>query len=93
MFTPAILRGGALDGVSARYGFGYGVGTVARHRAFEHSGGIFGYVCDVLTLPDDGLQVILLSNNAGAKFDPTRLVHRIASKAVGTPIEDRRPSP
>ncbi len=90
MFTPEILHGGALDGVSTRYGFGYGVGTVAKHRALEHSGGIFGYVCDVLTLPDDGLQVIVLSNNAAGKVDPTALVHRIASKAVGAPIEERR---
>ena len=79
MFTPEILHGGVLDGVSTRYGFGYGVATVARHPALEHSGEIFGYVSDVLTLPDDGLQVIILSNNAdGSRSHGARAPHRRA---------------
>jgi CubicO group peptidase (beta-lactamase class C family) len=81
MFTPAVLRGGEHDGVSTRYGLGNGVPSIAGHAAHEHGGGIPGYVCDLLRVPDADLLVVVLSNNMAVS--PDRLVRKIAEKALG----------
>jgi CubicO group peptidase (beta-lactamase class C family) len=83
MFTPAVLTGGEHDGVSTRYGLGNGVTQTARHLTHEHGGGIHGYVCDLLRVPDADLLVVLLSNNP--TVDPGGLAHRIAEHALGGP--------
>jgi len=81
MFTPAVLDGGAHAGVSTRYGLGNGVTDTGGHVTHEHGGGIFGYVCDLMRVPDADLLVVLLSNNP--TVDPHRMAHRIAEQALG----------
>ena len=83
MFTPAVLAGGEHDGVSTRYGFGNGLVSIAGHVAHEHGGGIPGYVCDLLRVPDADLLVVVLSNNMSVL--PDQLARRIAEHALGGP--------
>jgi CubicO group peptidase (beta-lactamase class C family) len=81
MFTPAVLVGGEHDGISTRYGLGNAVGSVGGHATHEHGGGIHGYVCDLLRVPDADLVVVVLSNNP--TVHPVRLARRIAEHALG----------
>jgi D-alanyl-D-alanine carboxypeptidase len=89
MFTPEILHGGDLDGESTRYGFGIAIGEIAGRTVLEHGGGIHGFVCDVLAVPEEKLQVIILSNNPAGRNNPQTLARRIAARALGNPIEAR----
>lgn len=89
MYAPAILQGGDLDGVDTRYGFGIATGEIAGRTVREHNGGIHGFVCDLLTVPDEKLQVIILSNNPAGRQNPPTLARRIAARALGEPLEAR----
>ncbi len=81
MFTAVVLRGGAQDGVSTRYGLGNMPGEIAGRPVHEHGGGIHGFVCDLLRVPGEELLVVILSNNPAG--DPRGLAHRIAEHALG----------
>jgi hypothetical protein len=67
--------------VSTRYGLGNAVPSIAGHLAHEHGGGIPGYVCDLLRVPDADLLIVILSNNMSVS--PDRLARQIAEKALG----------
>lgn len=83
MLTPATLRGGDQDGLSTRYGLGMQAAEIAGHAVKEHGGGIHGFASILLTVPDERLQVVILSNNPGGKESPSALARRIARKALG----------
>ncbi len=83
MFTSAVLRGGDQDGIATRYGLGNALTEVAGHPAHEHGGGIHGFTCDLLRLPDDDLLVVILSNNP--MQDVHDLAHRVAEAVLGVP--------
>ena len=86
MLTPAKLSSGR----STRYAYGLGVGEYAGRTLVEHGGGIFGFVSDTLRVPDEGIFVAILSNNADSNPQPEALAFRIAAKALGEPIESRK---
>jgi len=86
MLTPAKLSSGR----STRYAYGLGVGEYAGKTLVEHGGGIFGFVSDTLRVPDEGIFVAILSNNADSNPQPEALAFRIAAKALGQPIESRQ---
>ena len=83
MFTPAVLAGGEHDGISTRYGLGNALGSVVGHPTHEHGGGIHGFVCDLLRVPDADLLIVVLSNNPAVH--PVRIARRIAEHALGGP--------
>ena len=89
MLIPAALAGGAEAGASTRYGYGLGVSEIAGRAVHEHGGGIHGYACDLLSLPDERLLVVILSNNPTREPGPGFLARRIAAKALGQPFEER----
>jgi CubicO group peptidase (beta-lactamase class C family) len=87
MLTPVRVR----SGLSTRYGYGWGIWEYGGTRIAEHAGDIFGFLSQVLTVPSERLLVILLSNNPGQGPGPDLLSLRIAAKALGRPLEERRP--
>jgi D-alanyl-D-alanine carboxypeptidase len=87
MLTPVQVR----SGLSTKYGYGWGVWEYAGTRFVEHAGDIFGFLSQVLYVPSEKLLVILLSNNPGQGPGPDLLSLRIAAKALGRALEDRRP--
>lgn len=87
MLTPVRVS----SGLSTKYGYGWGVWDYAGTRFVEHAGDIFGFLSQVLYVPSEKLLVILLSNNPGQGPGPDLLSLRIAAKAVGRALEDRRP--
>ena len=56
----------------------------------EHGGGIFGYVCHVIRVPEERLFVAILSNNGSPSKGPEPLALHIAAKALGKPLEERK---
>ncbi|HBL26723.1 MAG TPA: hypothetical protein DD490_07805 [Acidobacteria bacterium] len=87
MHTPARL----ISGQPTKYAYGLGVADEEGTRIIEHGGGIFGFSTDLLRLPDQDLVVIVLSNNPGHEPSPSSLAYRVARKALGRALEDRKP--
>jgi D-alanyl-D-alanine carboxypeptidase len=81
METPFAIK----SGQSTRYGFGLEMGELEGHRMVAHSGGIFGFLSMNLRLPDDRLEVIVLSNNPDAKANPTVVARRLAGLVLDLP--------
>ena len=52
----------AFTPVKNKYGYGWGMDTLAGRRSIGHSGGIHGFVSNMVFIPEDSSVVILLSN-------------------------------
>lgn len=52
----------AFTPVMNKYGYGWGVDTIAGQRSIGHSGGIHGFVSNMVFVPEDSTVVILLNN-------------------------------
>lgn len=89
MWTPATLA----DDRSARYGYGWWVGECRGHRAVEHYGSLPGYATYLLALPEDGILVVVLSNDQAAVNRVERLAVEIAGTALGDPYRPPAPVP
>lgn len=81
MWTPCRLA----DGRSGRYGYGWWVGECRGRPAVEHFGSLPGYANYLLALPEDGILVIVLSNDDGKLNRVEQLAVEIAATALGTP--------
>jgi D-alanyl-D-alanine carboxypeptidase len=67
---------------------GYGLGTFVQdangHRMLEHSGEVGGYVSENIVLPDDGVAVVVLTNEvaSGAAYEIGRGVTLLVTPSV-----------
>lgn len=86
-FTPYPLA----DGESSGYGYGWFVSDLRGHRAVEHGGGINGFSCYTLSLPDDRIYVALLTNGSIEGRRPEAQALRIAELALGLPPFEVKP--
>lgn len=86
MFTPYILAGGE----ATNYGYGWDVERFEGRRVYRHSGGIPGYMAEVLRMPDDRIYVALLTNSDASGVSTGFITTRLASAAVG--ISYREPT-
>jgi len=89
MTTSYHLKNGRPTG----YGYGLGLWSYAGHRVVEHNGGINGFTTALLTMPDDHLVVVVLSNNADHQPSPDDVSLRIAAIIIGRALEDRKAVP
>lgn len=87
MFTSYKIK----SGLATHYGYGMGVSELAGKHLLAHGGGIFGFVTIIARVPDERLLVVILSNNEASNPPPEALALRIAAKALGQPLEDRKP--
>jgi CubicO group peptidase (beta-lactamase class C family)/uncharacterized protein YneR len=87
MFTPSKVK----SGLSTHYGYGMGISELAGKRLLAHGGGIFGFTTIIARVPEERLLVVILSNNEASATPPEALALRIAAKALGQPLEDRKP--
>jgi CubicO group peptidase (beta-lactamase class C family) len=69
------------DSGSASYGYGWVVDSLAGHRSVGHSGGIDGYAANITRFPDDGLTVIVLSNQQ--TVNPGFISNQLAEIVLG----------
>ncbi|MFM9995765.1 MAG: serine hydrolase domain-containing protein [Phycisphaerales bacterium] len=80
MTTSAVLA----DGKETRYGFGLAIRDWEGRRRISHGGGIFGFSSFLLTLPDDGLTVAVLSNSDAVNSG--RVADTVARLALGLAV-------
>jgi CubicO group peptidase (beta-lactamase class C family) len=55
--------------VMNKYGYGWGIDTVAGKKSVGHSGGIHGFNTNMVSIPEDNTCVILLANVANSNLD------------------------
>ncbi len=87
MWTPYTLA----NGTSTGYGYGWAIGTLRGSPMIEHGGGIFGFVCDVVRLPQEHVYVAVLANTDSPTRPPAMLAHKIAALVIGKPFPEYRP--
>ncbi len=58
MWTPAKLH----NGKASKYGFGWFIDTVEKHKNIGHGGSTSGFSASIQRFPDDKLAVIILTN-------------------------------
>ncbi len=87
------------DGSLGVYGLGLIVNEYRGLRTVQHSGGVMGGTSQMLTLPDDGLDVIVMANG-GRDANPVRLAEqvvdivladRVGAETPTIPVEDFTP--
>ncbi len=93
LISPSYLTQVWQDGILAgpgpeRYTMGWALATPAGHRELRHNGltpGVGGY-CYNAIFPDDGLAVVVLTNEFGATGFPERMAQEVAAAyGIGAP--------
>ena len=87
MLTPLRLN----DGSTFDYGLGWGTGIYHGHPAHLHTGGGFGYACELLRFPDADTTIALLTNLYMFPFH--RVAMSIARQALNLPELVSQPWP
>lgn len=82
MFTPVRLT----TGLPTTYGYGISIYDFQGHRLIEHGGDIHGFSCHLLRVPEEGLFVMVLSNNPFAPHRPDALALRLAARVLGRSV-------
>jgi CubicO group peptidase (beta-lactamase class C family) len=86
-WTPSKLN----DGTPTGYGYGWNISVVQGHSSLEHEGGINGFLCSTLRLPEDHVYVAVLTNREAPQPPTDRLAVQLAAIAIGKPIVEPRP--
>jgi hypothetical protein len=60
-FTPVVLNNGSMP-PGIQYGYGWGLNEYRGVSAIAHSGGLHGFISQLLRVPKDSLTVVLLTN-------------------------------
>ncbi len=76
-------------GESVHYGYGWGISDYYGHRVVSHGGGINGFTCHLLWMPEDRVFVAVLTNRNDEKSNPTLVARKLAAAALGKPIEEK----
>lgn len=79
--TPCILP----DGTNTHYGYGLQTGNLLGSLTVEHSGGIHGFLSDLVYLPGEDVCVAVLTNCDC--HPPKDLADKLAALAIGKPYE------
>ncbi|HEX7880999.1 MAG TPA: serine hydrolase domain-containing protein, partial [Candidatus Eisenbacteria bacterium] len=82
MWTPFKQVSGKTSG----YGYGWLMGEYEGHPIQEHNGGINGFTCHAMRLPEDKLYVVVLTNSDQPPADPGYIALTLASEALGRPM-------
>jgi CubicO group peptidase (beta-lactamase class C family) len=86
-WTPFTLK----DGSSTYYGYGWAIEDYAGLNWLRHDGGIHGFVCTVIRIPQERLFAAVLSNNTGADKTTEELAFRIILHNLGQQIVEPQP--
>ncbi len=78
------------NGEKIDYGYGWMINEIQGSRSIEHGGGIFGYTCNGIWMPEEDIYIILLTNRDDVA--PGTPSTRIAAVVKGDPypIEKER---
>lgn len=87
MTTPVRLPSGR----AVKGGFGIQILEEGGRRILAHGGGVPGFNTFLLSIPSEQVVVVVLSNVFGHDPGPESLAYHVAMKALGQPVEDRKP--
>ena len=76
------------NGESIHYGYGWAISSYEGHRVVGHGGGINGFTCSLLRMPEDRVFVTVLTNRTDDKADPGLVARKLAAAAVGRPVDE-----
>jgi CubicO group peptidase (beta-lactamase class C family) len=76
------------SGESTHYGYGWTVSSYEGHRVVGHGGGINGFTCHLLRMPEDRVFVAVLTNRSDEKANPAVVARKLAAAAVGKPVDE-----
>jgi D-alanyl-D-alanine carboxypeptidase len=79
------------NGETHPYGYGLGLSKLRGREMISHGGGINGFTCYVLWLPEDDVYVAVLTNRDGFSPGPTTVAKKIAAMVIGDPYPLRIP--
>ena len=85
MWTPALLSDGKPN--KASYGFAWFVDSRSGHRLVGHGGRWQGFTTHIARYVDDGLTIVILSNQANC--DPQRIVDEVAAIYLAKAVASR----
>ena len=74
------------NGKKTGYGYGFLIDELKGSPTIEHSGGIFGYTCNGIYLPNEKTYVIFLTNESNV--DPAKPSLQAAALAINQPLSD-----
>lgn len=75
-----------------RYGYGIRAGTLRGRTLYDHGGGIFGFVSNLVYVPEGEITVAVLRNSDGEGGQAVgTLTRRLAAFALGDPYPDATP--
>lgn len=77
------------DGEMYPYGYGLGIGTMRGRRSISHGGGINGFTCYSMWLPDEDIYIAVLTNGATNGPGPTTVASVAAAMLIGDPYPQR----
>lgn len=76
------------SGESTYYGYGWSVSSYEGHPVVSHGGGINGFTCHLLRMPEDRVFVTVLTNRNDEKKNPGLVARKLAAAAIGKPVEE-----
>ena len=77
------------DGETFPYGYGLGLGTLRGREMISHGGGINGFTCYSLWLPEQDIYVAVLTNGATAGPGPSMVAKVISAMMIGDPYPEK----
>jgi CubicO group peptidase (beta-lactamase class C family) len=101
LYGTKLLSGASLDkwwkpyriasGESTHYGYGWSLSSYQGRQVIGHGGGINGFLCQVLRVPEERIFVAVLTNRNEEKADPDLVARKLAAAAIGKPLDDPKP--
>jgi D-alanyl-D-alanine carboxypeptidase len=86
-WTPVSLA----DGRSTQYGYGWGISPLDGKMFIEHGGGINGFICHTLRMPEERVFVAILTNRTGMTDRLGTLALKVAFLTAGLPFPEVQP--
>jgi D-aminopeptidase len=79
------------DGTVGHYALGLTVQTYRGARVVQHAGGVIGGSCQLLSVPDHGLDIVMLANGAPG-CNPVELAEQAADLVLAEHLGERTPT-
>ncbi|HQR33037.1 MAG TPA: serine hydrolase [Blastocatellia bacterium] len=88
-WTPFVMNGGR----PTNYGYGWGISTLQGEKVISHGGGINGFTCEAIRLPESKVYVAILTNrDSGTASLGPKIAALVAGKPISEPVAVKLPS-
>lgn len=88
-WTPFVMNGGK----PTNYGYGWGISTLQGEKIISHGGGINGFTCEAIRLPESKVYVAILTNrDSGTASLGPKIAALVAGKPIREPVAVKLPS-